>query len=43
MSDLVAHCLAKIPMKAKPTYDDYVQTDAETRRMAGEFCSIKAN
>jgi 1-deoxy-D-xylulose-5-phosphate reductoisomerase len=43
MSDLVAHCLAKIPLKAKPSYDDYVQTDAETRRMAREFCSIKAN
>lgn len=43
MSDLVAHCLAKIPVKAKPTYDDYVQTDAETRHVAREFCSIKAN
>jgi 1-deoxy-D-xylulose-5-phosphate reductoisomerase len=43
MSDLVAHCLAKIPVKSKPTYDDYVQTDAETRHVAREFCSIKAN
>lgn len=43
MSDLVAHCLAKIPVKSKPTYDDYVQTDAETRLVAREFCSIKAN
>jgi 1-deoxy-D-xylulose-5-phosphate reductoisomerase len=43
MSDLVAHCLAKISVKAKPSYDDYVQTDAETRRMACEYCSIKAN
>jgi hypothetical protein len=39
----VAHCLAKIPVKSKPTYDDYVQTDAETRHVAREFCSIKAN
>ena len=43
MSDLVAHCLEKLPVKAKPSYDDYVQTDAETRHMAREYCSIKAN
>jgi 1-deoxy-D-xylulose-5-phosphate reductoisomerase len=43
MSDLVAHCLAKISIKSKPSYDDYVQTDAETRRVAREFCSIKTN
>jgi len=43
MSDLVAHCLEKLPVKAKPSYDDYVQTDAETRIMAREYCSIKAN
>lgn len=37
MSDLVAHCLAKVPFVASPTYEDYVQTDAEARRIAREF------
>ena len=34
ISDLIETCLAKVPFIQQPTYDDYVQTDAETRRMA---------
>lgn len=36
MSDLIADCLDRIPYIAQPDYDDYVQTDAETRRIARE-------
>jgi 1-deoxy-D-xylulose-5-phosphate reductoisomerase len=34
MSELVEQCMAKIPFIKNPTYDDYVRTDLETRRMA---------
>jgi 1-deoxy-D-xylulose-5-phosphate reductoisomerase len=34
MSELVEKCMAKIPFIKNPTYDDYVTTDLETRRMA---------
>ncbi len=34
MSDLIEHCLNKVPFVATPAYEDYVQTDAETRRIA---------
>jgi 1-deoxy-D-xylulose-5-phosphate reductoisomerase len=34
ISDLIETCLAAVPFIPQPTYDDYVQTDAETRRMA---------
>jgi 1-deoxy-D-xylulose-5-phosphate reductoisomerase len=37
MSDLVENCLQKIAFKAKPTYDDYVATDKETRIFATEL------
>lgn len=37
MSDLIADCLAKVPHIAQPAYADYVQSDAETRRLANEF------
>ncbi len=38
MSDVIADCLAKIPYIEKPSYQEYVQTDAETRRLALELC-----
>jgi len=37
MSDVVEACLAKIPFVAHPTYDDYVNTDKETRIKALEL------
>ncbi len=37
MSDIVEHCLAKMPYIKTPTYDDYVSTDNETRVKALEM------
>ena len=37
MSDLIAETMARTTFIAKPTYDDYVQTDAEARRIATEI------
>lgn len=37
MSDLVEHCMAKMHFVEKPNYEDYVNTDRETRLMAREF------
>jgi 1-deoxy-D-xylulose-5-phosphate reductoisomerase len=37
MSDIVEHCLAKMPYIKTPTYDDYVSTDKETRVKALEM------
>lgn len=37
MSDLIANCMSKISFVAVPSYEDYVTTDQETRRMALEF------
>lgn len=34
MSDLIAETMARTTFIATPTYDDYVQTDAEARRIA---------
>ncbi|MEQ9423536.1 MAG: 1-deoxy-D-xylulose-5-phosphate reductoisomerase [Cyclobacteriaceae bacterium] len=39
MSDVVESCLAKVPHIAKPTLDDYVSTDKETRIRAKELIS----
>ena len=39
MSDLIAETMARTPFIATPTYDDYVQTDAEARRIAMEMIS----
>lgn len=36
MSDVVEQCLAKMAYIQDPTYEDYVRTDRETRRMAFE-------
>lgn len=37
MSDIVEQCLAKMNYIAKPTYEDYVSTDNETRIIAKEL------
>jgi 1-deoxy-D-xylulose-5-phosphate reductoisomerase len=37
MSDLIATCMQKVDFVQHPTYDDYVATDAATRRMAEEL------
>jgi 1-deoxy-D-xylulose-5-phosphate reductoisomerase len=37
MSDLVERCIAKMPYISNPGYEDYVNTDLETRAMANEF------
>lgn len=37
MSDVVEKCIQKINFIAKPTYEDYVATDMETRRIATEM------
>ncbi len=37
MSDVIEKTMAKAPFLAKPSYEDYVQTDAEARRIAAEL------
>jgi 1-deoxy-D-xylulose-5-phosphate reductoisomerase len=37
MSDIVEQCLSKMAYIANPTYEDYVETDRETRRKAFEL------
>ena len=37
MSDLVEQCLAKIDFIKIPAYEDYVETDKQTRIKAQEF------
>ena len=37
MSDLIAETMARTTFITTPTYDDYVQTDAEARRIATEI------
>ena len=37
MSDLIAETMTRTTFIATPTYDDYVQTDAEARRIATEI------
>ncbi|MBC7920780.1 MAG: 1-deoxy-D-xylulose-5-phosphate reductoisomerase [Ferruginibacter sp.] len=39
ISDLIAACMAKVPYIANPSYEDYVSTDLETRRIALENLS----
>lgn len=36
MSDLIAHCLAKVPFVSSPTYQDYVESDTQARHIAKE-------
>jgi 1-deoxy-D-xylulose-5-phosphate reductoisomerase len=37
MSDIIEKCLQKIAFISKPSYNDYVETDNETRRVAQEL------
>ena len=37
MSDLIEHCLQKVAYIERPEYEDYVQTDRETREMAKAY------
>ncbi|MBO7324552.1 MAG: 1-deoxy-D-xylulose-5-phosphate reductoisomerase [Bacteroidales bacterium] len=39
MSDMIAYAMDKTSFIAQPTYEDYVASDAEARRIAGEFLS----
>lgn len=36
ISEVIESCLAKVTFVAQPTYDDYVGTDEETRRLASK-------
>lgn len=42
MSDLIEDCMNKIAFLKKPSYEDYVTTDEETRRRALEFLSVQS-
>ena len=37
MSDVIEQTMQRVAFVAKPTYDDYVATDTEARRVANEF------
>lgn len=37
MSEVIEKCMQKVSFVAKPRYDDYVASDAETRRLANEL------
>ena len=37
MSDVIANTMRKTSFVKKPTYEDYLQTDAEARRIAEEY------
>ena len=41
MSDLIETCMHHATFIAKPTLDDYVQSDTETRQLAEEWVSLK--
>lgn len=38
MSDIIADCMAKVPYITSPTYEDFVCTDFETRKIAEAIC-----
>ena len=40
MSDIIANTMAKAPFIAKPAYEDYVASDAEARRIAGQLLKL---
>jgi 1-deoxy-D-xylulose-5-phosphate reductoisomerase len=42
MSDLIENCLAKVAYIAHPSYDDYIQTDQETRLQARQLMKVMA-
>lgn len=37
MSDVIEQCMSKVPFIEVPSYEDYVLTDRETRKIAGEL------
>lgn len=37
MSDVIEQCMQRVPFIQVPTYENYVSTDAETRRIAAEI------
>jgi len=37
MSKVVEHCLGKVSYVQQPGYEEYVETDKETRRLAEEI------
>jgi 1-deoxy-D-xylulose 5-phosphate reductoisomerase len=37
MSDVIEHTMGQVSFVQTPTYDDYVATDAEARRIAREL------
>jgi 1-deoxy-D-xylulose-5-phosphate reductoisomerase len=37
MSDLISHCIETAPFVKNPVYEDYVQSDEETRRVANQY------
>ena len=41
MSDAIARAMQHVSFIAKPTYEDYVETDAETRRIVAEILTNK--
>lgn len=40
ISEIIEDCMAKVPYIAKPSYEDYVLTDKETRIIASNFGSV---
>lgn len=40
MSDIIAGTMEKVAFIAKPTYEDYVNTDAEARRIAQQMITV---
>ena len=42
MSDLIETCMHRATFITKPTLDDYVQSDTETRQLAEEWVSLKS-
>ena len=42
MSDLITDCLAKVAYIAQPSFDDYIQTDLETRLQARQLMKVMA-
>ena len=37
MSEIIAQTMNKVAYISKPTYDDYVATDAEARKIAAQY------
>lgn len=41
MSDIIAECLISVPFVKKPTLEDYIATDLETRNKAQELIGVR--